>query len=75
MVQNLSRREKEIWGLLAQGKTNQEIAFMLHISVGSVKTYVRRLYFKLKVSSRAEASRLYGELSTKDGLDCSEDVG
>ena len=66
----LSKREKEVWFLLAQGKTNKEIAFELHISVSSVKTYTRRLYFKLGVLSRAEASRLYGELSTKGGLDC-----
>ena len=58
----LSPREKQVWYFLAQGKTNREIAWALQISVGTVKTYIHRLYFKLGVSSRAEAARIFGEV-------------
>ena len=59
---SLSSREEQVWYLLAQGKTNREIAWALQISVGTVKTYVHRLYFKLGVSSRAEAAKMFGEV-------------
>ncbi len=73
MSKRLSRREKQVWKLLSSGKTNQEIAWLLKISVGTVKTYIRRLYFKLGVSSRVEAARLFEKLSTKGGLDLQDD--
>jgi len=62
---SLSPREKQVWRLVAQGKTNREIAQALQISTGTVKTYLRRLYAKLGVSSRAEAARCFGEMSSK----------
>jgi len=64
----LSPREEQVWHLWAQGKTNREIAQALQISIGTVKTYLRRLYAKLGVASRAEAARRFGEMSTKGDL-------
>ena len=51
----LSPRETEILQLLARGYRSKEIAEELRIGVGTVNTYVRHIYEKLHVRSRAEA--------------------
>ncbi len=51
----LSPREDEILAGLAEGFLYKEIADRLGISLGSVRTYVGRIYEKLHVHSRAEA--------------------
>lgn len=53
----LSSRESEILELLAQGKSNKEIASDLVISVNTVKVHISNIFQKLNVSSRAEAMR------------------
>ena len=54
-LETLSRREEEILGLLAKGLLYKEIADQLGLGVGSVRTYIRRIYDKLHVRSRTEA--------------------
>jgi two-component system, NarL family, response regulator LiaR len=51
----LSPREREILGLLAQGLTNTEISERLFISVPTVKFHVTNILDKLNASSRTEA--------------------
>jgi len=51
----LSGREREVLELITKGFTAEEIAELLKVSRHTVLTYVRRIYGKLKVSSRAEA--------------------
>lgn len=51
----LSKRELEILGLLAQGHSNQEIAAKLFVSVSTVKTHVQNLFEKLDVKRRIQA--------------------
>lgn len=50
----LTPRETEIVNLVAQGLTNREIGTALWITENSVKQALKRLFRKLKVSSRAE---------------------
>ena len=57
--QRLTKREREVLGLVARGMVNKEIAKRLFISENTVKNHVRSLMGKLKVSSRVEAA-LYG---------------
>lgn len=52
---SLSDREREVLNLLAKGFAYQEIAELLGISTHTVRTYVRRLYEKLQVTSRGQA--------------------
>ena len=51
----LSSREGEVLHLLARGYLYKEIADRLNISLPTVNTYVRRIYEKLHVRSRAQA--------------------
>ena len=50
----LSFREKQIVDLVRQAKANKEIAFELHLSEGTVKEYLNRIFRKLEVKSRTE---------------------
>ncbi len=61
-VDELSRRENEVLALLAQGYLYKEIADTLGIGPDTVNTYVRRIYEKLHVHSRAQAVARYANL-------------
>jgi non-specific serine/threonine protein kinase len=50
----LTRREKEIASLVAQGLTNRQIAFELSISEHTAATHVRRILKKRGLQSRAQ---------------------
>jgi len=50
----LSRREKEIFRVLASGKTNREIADLLYISISTVETHRTNIFQKLNLHSLAE---------------------
>ena len=52
---SLSERECEVLGLITKGFTSNEIAGFLGVTYHTVQTYVRRVYEKLKVNSKAEA--------------------
>ena len=57
----LTPRELEVVGLLAQGKTNRQIAQELVISFATAKVHVEHIIAKLKVSDRAQAAHLVEE--------------
>ena len=50
----LSRREQSVLRLLAQGRSNAEIAQALVLSEATIKTHVSRLLTKLAVSNRVK---------------------
>jgi len=52
----LTERETEVLRLIARGLTTAEVARMLNISANTVPTYIKEIYRKLNVSSRAEAA-------------------
>lgn len=52
---SLSRRERDVVHLIAQGSTNLHIAETLHISADTVKNHITNIYSKLGVRTRAEA--------------------
>ena len=51
----LTARELEVWGLLAKGMTNKEIAANLVITVRTVKFHVSSIMRKLDAGNRTEA--------------------
>lgn len=52
----LSEQERNILPLIAEGKTNRQIAQELYLSEHTVKTYVSSMLKKLQLARRAEAA-------------------
>ncbi|MCE1253666.1 MAG: response regulator transcription factor [Anaerolineae bacterium] len=52
----LSERELEVLKLLAEGKTNAEIAGQLFLSEGTIKNYVSAIFTKINVADRTQAT-------------------
>jgi DNA-binding NarL/FixJ family response regulator len=63
---DLSRREREVLRLLAQGHSNQQIADHIRVSVKTVETYRTRLREKLGLKGRAELYRFAVESGILD---------
>ncbi|CAN5494196.1 hypothetical protein BH11ACT8_BH11ACT8_32770 [soil metagenome] len=55
MIEELSRRELQVLGLIVRGHTNREISDELFLSINSVKTYIRTTYRKIGVTRRPQA--------------------
>jgi DNA-binding NarL/FixJ family response regulator len=51
----LTEREEEVLSLVAQGKSNQEIAQQLFVSLKTVRNHVSNILVKLQVADRAQA--------------------
>ena len=63
---DLTRREKEILRLAAEGHSNAKLAKMLWVTEQTVKFHLSNVYRKLNVSNRTEAARwaqLHGLIS------------
>lgn len=56
---NFTAKEEEVLDLIAEGKTNKEIASTLFISTATVKTHVNNIYKKAGLSNR-KAAVAYG---------------
>lgn len=53
-IEKLSKRELSIAQLLAQGKSNEEIAGQLHIETSTIRTYKARIFQKMDVNNLHE---------------------
>jgi DNA-binding NarL/FixJ family response regulator len=51
----LTTREREVLGLIGQGRTNGEIARRLFVGEGTVKTHINHVFTKLNLRDRAAA--------------------
>jgi DNA-binding NarL/FixJ family response regulator len=56
LIEPLSEREVQVLRLIAEGKTNQEIAETLILSPTTIKTHVQNILHKLGVSDRTQAA-------------------
>ena len=55
---HISKREKEIIQQICDGKTNQQIADELFISLQTVKDHTHRIYSKIGINSRMKLVQL-----------------
>jgi DNA-binding CsgD family transcriptional regulator len=53
----MTSRERDIADLISRGWSNKEIARVLDLSEGTVKTTLHRIYEKLQVNGRTELAR------------------
>ncbi len=65
-LQALSNREREIALLVAEGKTNREIAAVLFVSEHTVRNQLVNVFTKLGISRRTELARLAPGRATVD---------
>ena len=64
----LTEQELRVLALLAEGKTNREIADALALGEGTVRNYVSSVFSKLHVSNRAEAAAYAAAHNVRDYL-------
>ncbi len=55
-LNSLTKREKEVLSLVAQGNTNKEIAQKFFLSVKTIETHRRRIYRKLGIHNGSQAT-------------------
>lgn len=58
-LQGLSERERQVLRLLAEGKSDSEIAAALRLSVRTVNTHVQHILTKTGAENRVQAARLW----------------
>jgi len=72
-ISHLTRREREVLALLAEGADNEGIARILVISPRTARTHIQNIFVKLAVHSRLEAAAfvtqngILSDLVTADG--------
>lgn len=60
-LSQLSAQERRVLALVAEGKTNKEIAEQMDLSEKTVKNYLSNIFEKLQISRRSQAAVLYAE--------------
>jgi two-component system response regulator DevR len=60
-IAQLSAQERRVLALVADGKTNKEIAEQMGLSDKTVKNYLSNIFEKLQISRRSQAAVLYAE--------------
>jgi DNA-binding NarL/FixJ family response regulator len=62
----LSPQEQRVVALVAEGKTNKEIASAMALSPKTVKNYLSNIYQKLQITRRAQAIALFAKQPAPD---------
>lgn len=71
---DLSPQEQRLLPLLAEGKTNKEIASVLELSDKTVKNYLSTIFSKLGITRRTQAATLYARALPSRALHAEEYV-
>jgi two-component system response regulator DevR len=62
---SLSPQEHRVMSLIAEGKTNKEIAADLGLSGHTIRNYLSHIFQKLKISRRSQAAVLFAQFSSE----------
>jgi DNA-binding NarL/FixJ family response regulator len=63
-LEHLAPREQEVLDLLSKGRAYKQIAAEMDLHIGTVRTYIRRIYEKLHVNCRTDAVVRYLDAAT-----------
>jgi len=58
-LEALTKRERQVLALVAEGLSNRQIAGRLSLSVNTVQTHMRHIFVKLAVNNRVETAALF----------------
>lgn len=61
ILATLSNREMEVLEFVAKGYTDKNLSEQLFVSVATVKTHKQRIYKKLGINNKAQATQIYTE--------------
>jgi DNA-binding NarL/FixJ family response regulator len=62
----MTKRERQVIELIAEGNTNKEIAQVLHLSTYTVKSHVHNILEKLALSTRVQIAKYAHDAENKD---------
>jgi DNA-binding NarL/FixJ family response regulator len=72
----LTKREKQVMALIADGSANKEIALKLHLSTYTIKSHVHNILEKLALNTRVQiASHAHLSASYKTAIDSTSLIG
>lgn len=71
-MMKLSKREKQLVELLAEGATTEEIGGVLDLTISTVNTYFKRIFSKMGVHSRTQLLVATGHLKKDSVKDLAE---
>ncbi len=66
LIENLSAQESRVLALIAEGKTNKEVAVEMGLAEKTVKNYLGTVFEKLHVTRRTQAAALYAQSQVRD---------
>ena len=65
-LNELSAKQREVFDLILQGKSNKEIIAELVIELSTLKSHINQIYKKLGITSRREAQTAWKPMNTED---------
>ena len=65
-LNELSAKQREVFDLIVQGKSNKEIIATMVIELSTLKSHINQIYKKLGITSRREAQTAWKPINTKD---------
>ncbi len=65
-LNELSAKQREVFDLIVDGKSNKEIIAEMVIELSTLKSHINQIYKKLGISSRREAQTTWKPMNTKE---------
>lgn len=65
-LNELSAKQREVFDLIVEGKSNKEIIAEMVIELSTLKSHINQIYKKLGISSRREAQTTWKPMNTKE---------